>query len=81
MQETWVGSLGQGRYPGVGPTPVFLPGKYGQMGLVGYSPWGGKESDTIKHMHRSFINLTFTFESMIHLIDFCSCVQYDKVFI
>ena len=29
------------------PTPVFLPGKsYGQRSLVGYSPWGLKESDT-----------------------------------
>ena len=29
------------------PTPVFLPGKfYGQRSLVGYSPWGHKESDT-----------------------------------
>ena len=28
------------------PTPVFLPGEsHGQMGLVGYSPWGHKESD------------------------------------
>ena len=28
------------------PTPVFLPGEFhGQMSLVGYSPWGGKESD------------------------------------
>ena len=28
------------------PTPVFLPGKFhGQRGLVGYSPWGHKESD------------------------------------
>ena len=27
-------------------TPVFLPGKiHGQRGLVGYSPWGHKESD------------------------------------
>ena len=27
-------------------TPVFLPGKsYGQRSLVGYSPWGHKESD------------------------------------
>ena len=30
------------------PTPVFLPGKsYGQRSLAGYSPWGGKESDTV----------------------------------
>ena len=29
------------------PTPVFLPGEsYGQRRLVGYSPWGHKESDT-----------------------------------
>ena len=29
------------------PTPVFLPGKsHGQKSLVGYSPWGHRESDT-----------------------------------
>ena len=29
------------------PTPVFLPGEsHRQRSLVGYSPWGGKESDT-----------------------------------
>ena len=29
------------------PTPVFLPGKFhGQRSLVGYSPWGCKESGT-----------------------------------
>ena len=28
------------------PTPVFLPGdSHGQRSLVGYSPWGRKESD------------------------------------
>ena len=50
-QETWVN-------PWVGkiplsrewqPTPVFLPGKsHGQRSLVGYSPWGCKESDRTK---------------------------------
>ena len=40
------------------PTPVFLPGKsHGQRSLVGYSPWGHKESDRIEwltlHHHRS----------------------------
>ena len=31
------------------PTPVFLPGKsHGPRNLVGYSPWGRKESDTTK---------------------------------
>ena len=29
------------------PTPAFLPGEsHGQRSLVGYSPWGGKESGT-----------------------------------
>jgi len=29
------------------PTPLFLPGEsHGQISLVGYSPWGCKESDT-----------------------------------
>ena len=32
------------------PTPVFLPGEsHGQRSLVGYSPWGHKESDTTGH--------------------------------
>ena len=32
-------------------TPVFLPGEsQGQRNLVGYSPWGHKESDTIESL-------------------------------
>ena len=31
------------------PTPVFLPGvSHGLRSLVGYSPWGRKESDMIE---------------------------------
>ena len=34
------------------PTPVFLSGKsHGQRSLVGYSPWGRKESDMTEHTH------------------------------
>ena len=34
------------------PIPVFLPGKsHGQRSLVGYSPWGRKESDTTERLH------------------------------
>ena len=68
----WI--LGTGKIPWSRTHSSFLSGKYGQMSLVGYSPCGGKESDTIEHMHRNFVNLTFTFESIIHLTDFCSCV-------
>ena len=34
------------------PTPVFLPGKpHEQRSLVGYSPWGRKESDKSERLH------------------------------
>ena len=34
------------------PTPVFLPGEsHGGRSLVGYSPWGRKESDTTERLH------------------------------
>jgi len=49
-----------GSIPGLGkilwrrnwqPTPVFLPEKFhGQRSLVGYSPWGCKESDTTERI-------------------------------
>ena len=34
------------------PTPGFLPGKsHGLRSLVGYCPWGRKESDTTERLH------------------------------
>ena len=54
IQETWVQFLGwedcwTRKWQ---PTPVFLPGKsHGQRSLVGYSPWGYKESDMTEHAH------------------------------
>ena len=36
-------------------TPVLLPGKsHGQRSLVGYSPWGCKESNTTERLHFHF---------------------------
>ena len=38
------------------PTPVFLHGEsHGQRSLAGYSPWGGKESDTTKRLNSNNI--------------------------
>ena len=54
MQETWVQSLGweDPLEKEMQPTPVLLPGKsYGWRSLVGYSPWGRKESDTTEQLH------------------------------
>ena len=58
MWETRVWSLGQEdplerKWQ---PTPVFLPGKsHRRKSVVGYSPWGHKESDTIEQFHFTFI--------------------------
>ena len=44
------------------PTPVFLPGKsHGWRNLVGYSPWGCKESDTTEqHLLYFYFSLCVT---------------------
>ena len=46
---------GSGRSPGEGngnPLQVFLLGKsQGWRSLVGYSPWGHRESDTTERLH------------------------------
>ena len=54
-----------GSIPGLGrspwrrewqPIPVFLPGEsHGQRSLVGYSPWGCKESDRTEQLTLSFV--------------------------
>ena len=53
--EDPVSIFGSGRSPGERewlPTPAFLPGKLdGQRSLLGYSPWGCKESDMSDYAH------------------------------
>ena len=54
MRDTWVQSLvGKSLWRRKWqPTPVFLPGKsHGWRSVVGYSPWGCKESDTTEQLH------------------------------
>ena len=49
LQEMWVQSLGweDPLEESWQPPPVLLPGKsHGQRRLMGYSPWGRRESDT-----------------------------------
>ena len=47
--DPWVGKMPWRRK--WQPSPVFLPGKsHGQTGLVGYSPWGCRESDMTEHI-------------------------------
>ena len=50
--NSWVGKIPWSRK--WQPTPVFLLGKFhGQRSLVGYSPWGCKESELTEHTHTS----------------------------
>ena len=61
MQETWVPSLGleDPLEKEMATQPVFLPGEsHGRRSLVGYSPWGYKESDTTKRLHLTLPYLT-----------------------
>ena len=55
---------GSGRFPGEGnglPISVFLPGEFhGQRNLAGCSPWGCKESDTLKKHFRNTLKVHFT---------------------
>ena len=51
--DLWVGKIPWRRK--WQPTPVLLLGKsHGQRSLVGYGPWGHKESDTTEQLHFSF---------------------------
>jgi len=50
--QSWVRKIPQRREWQL--TPVFLPGEFhGQKSLLGYSPWGCKESDTTEQLTHS----------------------------
>ena len=62
MQDTWVRSLGREDPLEKGMvteyTPVFLPREFqGQRSLVGYSPWGCKESDTTEQLTHTYVSV------------------------
>ena len=70
--EPWVGKIPWRRK--WQSTPVLLPGKsHGQRSLVGYSPWGCKELDTIERLHFHF-HFHFTHqgrETVIETLAYC----------
>ena len=52
--DPWVGKIPWRRK--WQPTPVLLPGEYhGGRSLVGFSPWGHKESDTTERLQFHFL--------------------------
>ena len=51
------------------PTPGFLPGKFhGQRSLVGYSPWGHKESDMTERLTLAPFRVLITLFPNIYLL-------------
>ena len=79
MQETQIWSLGweDPLEKGMATPPVLLPGEsHGQTSLVGYGPWGRKDSDTTEWLSLSLscwrllalitLALSFCFISRIH---------------
>ena len=58
------------------PTLVFLPGElHGQRSLVGYSPWGCKESDTTEKLTLLLLDAAQTKQPEIVLSADQKCVQ------
>ena len=59
------------------PTPVLLPGKsHGRRSLVGFSPWGRKESDRTEQLHFHF-SLSCTGEGNGNPLQ-CSCLENPR---
>ena len=59
------------------PTPVLLPGKsQGRRSLVGCSPWGHQELDTIERLHFHF-SLSCTGEGNGNPLQ-CSCLENPR---
>ena len=63
-------------------TPVFSPGEFhGQRSLVGYNPWGHKESDTTERLHFTSLHTVKSF-SIVNEADVFlefSCFFYDPM--
>ena len=59
------------------PSPVLLPGKsHRRRSLVGYSPWGCKESDTTEQLHFHFIFWTLSINDMPGIRDVVSTLFF-----
>ena len=75
MRETRGSIPESGRSAGEGngkPTPVLLPGEpHGGRSLIGYSPWGRKESDKTERFH-------FHSNSMSNFLKNCQTVFHSS---
>ena len=73
--DSWVGKIPWRRK--WQSTPALLPGKsHGQRSLIGYSPWGRKESDTTDRLHFHF-SLSCIGEGNGNPLQ-CSCLENPR---
>ena len=71
--DPWVGKISWRRK--WQPTPVFLPREsHGRRSMVGYSPWGRKESDTTERASHSHSLLRIPLSHMVSP-EALGCVQ------
>ena len=60
------------------PTPALLPGKsHGWRSLVGYSPWGRKESDTAERLQFTSLHIKRGFLHSVFDNGVCICQVYQ----
>ena len=85
MQETWVWSLGREdpleKEMAIHSSTLAWK-SHGQRSLIGYSPWGRKESDTTEWLHFTSLNLLDKLIQLhagyIKILDsFCKCLGKD----
>ena len=61
------------------PTPVFLPREFhGQRSLVGYSPWGHKESDTLSKLKCSHYSCSIDLTVHGFTVGFVQCLLFSR---
>ena len=73
--DPWVGKIPwSGKWQ---PTPVFFPGAFHrQRSVVGYSPWGHKESDTIEWLTLAVQKLLIV--TFVIFVYFCFFFHYSR---
>ena len=73
--DPWVGKIPWRR--AWQPIPVFPPGEsHGQRSLVGYSPWGRKESDTTEQLSTHTLRILGT---DLKCVDISLIWERDKI--
>ena len=87
MRETqvqpWVGKIPWRRK--WQSTPILLLGKsHGQRSLVGYSPWGCKESDTTERLHftlECIYGYGYTVHCTVYIVYICLCIHGIHIYL